>query len=144
MTFIYPKNLAFSCILCGICCEDTEERKRRILLLDEEANWISYKIGKEISDFAIHYAGKSPYLYQILKKENGKCVFLSIKNQCRIYQDRPLICRFYPFELINRINGGYEFLFTDECPGINQGEILEKKYFKNLFEIANKRFKSIK
>jgi Fe-S-cluster containining protein len=144
MTFIYPKNLAFSCILCGICCGDTKEKKRKILLLNEEAIWISNKIGKKILDFAIPCVDTSPYLYRILKKENGKCIFLSENNQCCIYQDRPLICRFYPFELFNRINESYEFLFTKECQGINQGKILDKKYFRDLFEMANNKFKRIK
>jgi len=38
------------------------------------------------------------------------------------------------------INKMYKFCFTEECPGINQGKILDKKYFNDLFELAKIRF----
>lgn len=109
-------------------------------MLDKEAKQISFKTGKKISDFATICVDKRPYLFEMNKKDNGQCVFLSSKNKCNIYSYRPLICKFYPFELINRINGKYEFLSTNECPGIDQGNILDKKYFKDLFELANTQF----
>lgn len=144
MDFSYPETLRFKCIKCGICCGDTKEKKRHILILSEEANQISIKTGKKISDFTSICAGKSPYFFEMNKKDDGKCVFLSSNNKCCIYSDRPLICRFYPFELVDRINEIHKFRSTDECPGINQGEILDKKYFNELFNLANTRFQRLK
>jgi Fe-S-cluster containining protein len=33
----------------------------------------------------------------MLKKENGKCIFLSDEFRCKIYDIRPDICRVYPY-----------------------------------------------
>lgn len=143
MDFIYPKNLRFNCKTCGICCGDTKKKKRTILMLDEEVAQINIRTGKKISDFVTICINKKPYSFEMKKKENGKCIFLSSENKCTIYSNRPLICRFYPFELNSKAKGTYEFLSTSECPGINQGKILEKKYFKDLFELAHAQFEKL-
>jgi Fe-S-cluster containining protein len=142
MDFIYPEIVRFRCNNCGICCGDTKEKKRQILMLDEEAKLIESKLGKNISEFTSICNYKTPYVYEMKKNENGKCVFLSSDCKCSIYSNRPLICRFYPFELVNRIE--YEFLFSNECPGINWGKKIGKKYFADLFRLANLKFKNIK
>ena len=41
---------------------------------------------------------KDSYSYEMKKNKKGKCFFLK-ENQCCIYEFRPIICRFYPFEL---------------------------------------------
>jgi len=138
--FIFPKKIRFECINCGVCCGDTKEKNRRILMLSEETAEISVKNGIKISDFSNICSDKKPYHYEMNKKQNGKCFFLSSKNKCNIYLERPLICRFYPFELIDQSDGNHKFYYTDECPGINKGKTLDKKYFTGLFEQAKNRF----
>ncbi len=96
--FTYPKNIAFRCNRCGLCCGDTEEKTRHILLLESEANVISAKTSLPKQEFTVQIADKAPYCYEMKKPKEGKCFFLK-DNQCSIYQQRPLICRFYPFEL---------------------------------------------
>jgi Fe-S-cluster containining protein len=75
-----------------------------------------------------------------MKKDNeGKCFFLK-DNQCCIYEFRPLICRFYPFELkFDPDKDQYAFNFTFECPGITKGRLVTKKDFKELFSLAKER-----
>ena len=71
-----------------------------------------------------------------MKKVEGDCRFLK-DNKCTIYESRPLICRFYPFELkFDQEKNTHVFSFTLECPTINQGKILTKKDFEELFELA--------
>jgi len=140
MDFVYPKNLKFSCNNCGICCGDTNKKERQILMFKEEVNQISNKTSRKISDFAIVSNDFKPYSFLMNKNKNGKCIFLSQKNKCCIYSDRPLICRFYPIELSDLINKKHKFSSTNECPGINHGNILDKKYFSDLFELAKSRF----
>lgn len=142
MDFVYPKDISFKCINCGICCGDTIKKKRHILMLKEEVDQLSNITHKKIIDFSSTYNDKSPYLFEMKKKDDGKCVFLSPKNTCSIYANRPLICRCYPFELVNQTNGIYKFSFTNECPGINSDNLLNKKYFINLFELIKTRFKN--
>jgi len=51
-----------------------------------------------------------------------------------------LICAFYPFELkFDKDKLLHIFDFTLECPGINQGKVVQEKDFKKLFELAQER-----
>jgi Fe-S-cluster containining protein len=133
--------MRFQCTKCGICCGDTKEKKRHILLLATEAEQIAAKTLQPIANFAVKTENKAPYMYEMRKTpEDGKCVFLN-GNRCAIYAFRPLICRFYPFELRTNQAQDYEFLCTNECPGLNKGKTLSKNYFKRLFYIAQYRLR---
>ena len=138
--FSYPVNVRFKCDRCGLCCGDTPEKTRHILLLEPEARKIAVHTSKPMSDFLVTIGGKQPYSFEMKKSRQGKCVFLGDSNQCSIYPLRPLICICYPFELkFNKHKELYNFDFTVECPGINQGRLLGKTDFKKLFEVAQER-----
>jgi len=132
MRFDYPKNIRFKCLKCALCCGDAKNRVRTILLLQIEAKRISQETYKNIDDFAEKIRGHEPYAYSMKKSKEGKCVFLR-DNLCSIYQLRPLICRFYPFQLKNVGINSYVFECTDECPGIGKGSQLKKRFFESLF-----------
>lgn len=137
--FNHPVNLRFECSKCGLCCGDTEKNTRHILLLKDEAEKIVFQTGQLTNVFAVEAAGNNPYVYEMKKSSEGKCIFLK-DNQCSIYPERPLVCIFYPFELkFNTDKDTHVFTFTFECPAINQGKLLEKDYFKKLFKIAQER-----
>jgi Fe-S-cluster containining protein len=107
--------------------------------LKNEAEKISLQAGQPIACFSVEVNGKHPYVYEMKKSSEGKCVFLK-NNQCSIYSSRPLICMFYPFELkFNENKESHDFEFTVECPGVNQGKLLDKADFKRLFDIAQER-----
>jgi Fe-S-cluster containining protein len=132
----YPAQLRFRCTKCGICCGDTQEKTRHILLLETEAKQIAKATSQPITGFAKRIHDKAPYQYEMKKTlEKGKCRFLA-KNRCTIYHLRPMICRFYPFELKTAANGKHQFLYTSECPSIGKGKTLSKNYFKKLFQLA--------
>jgi len=143
VNFDYPSTVRFRCIKCGICCGDTKEKTRHILLLKLEAEQIAKITAQPISKFAVELKGKAPYSYEMKKRaEDGKCVFLE-KNRCTIYPLRPLICRFYPFELKMSRSRKYKFLFTEECPGINKGRMLSESYFRKMFRLARIKHRQI-
>jgi len=123
---------------CGMCCGDTKEKTRHILLLRTEAEQIAKATSQPISEFTVKIKDKTPYSYEMKKTKDGKCVFLE-NNCCTIYSARPLICRFYPFELKIADSGKYTFLYTLECSGINKGPMLGKNYFRKLFRLARAR-----
>jgi Fe-S-cluster containining protein len=141
MKFDYPKNVCFECERCALCCGDTKNRARSILLLKIEVERISRKTLKSVDDFAEKVEGFEPYVYRMRKTNDGKCIFLKDKL-CNIYQIRPLICMFYPFELKEVKSNKYVFAYTDECPAIGNGLKLERSYFEKLFnkfvELMNK------
>jgi Fe-S-cluster containining protein len=137
--FDYPNAVRFKCIKCGICCGDTKEKNRHVLLLKTEAEQIAKATGRQVFKFAVKIEDKAPYSYKMKKRKNGKCIFLE-NNRCSIYSLRPLICRFYPFELKVMHNRKYTFLYTDECPGINKGQLLNENYFRKIFQLAHDKF----
>ncbi|MCW3996570.1 MAG: YkgJ family cysteine cluster protein [Candidatus Bathyarchaeota archaeon] len=136
MDFIYPANLSYECNRCGLCCGDTPHKIRHILLLPKEAQMISQQTGLPKQVFSKEVPNKDPYFYEMQKSVEGKCFFLK-NNQCNIYQIRPLICRFYPFELkFSPDQGMYVFSYTLECPTINRGKPVTRKDFSELYRLA--------
>ena len=132
MRYEYPTPIRFSCERCALCCGDTDQKTRRILILESEADDISKRTQIDIEKFTENDNRCKPYSYQIKKTENRKCIFLRDKA-CSIYEFRPLICRFYPFRLDFK-KDVYVFNYTNECPGIGKGKILKKDFFKKLFD----------
>lgn len=132
LSFEYPEHVRFKCVKCALCCGNTEDRTRSILLLKTEAYRISKLTLTVVDGFAEKISGFEPYVYRMRKTENGKCVFLE-DDLCSIYQVRPLICRFYPFQLHNLGNDRYAFAYTNECPGIGRGRQLKRDFFERLF-----------
>lgn len=127
----------FDCSMCARCCGDTEDTVRHVLLLKTEAEKIAKKTSQDIQAFAKEVYGFEPYCYEMKKTETeGKCFFLE-NNRCRIYDVRPIICRFYPFELKNLGNDSYLFLFTTKCSGIGKGPRMEREFFEHLFKVAS-------
>lgn len=138
MEFTYPADICFECNCCGICCADTDHKLRHILLLESEAEEISVATGKAIEDFCNESNGTAPYIYE-MKKVEGDCIFLK-DNKCTNYEHRPLICRFYPFELkFDSDKDTHVFTATRECPMIGQGKIMTKKDFEALYALATQR-----
>jgi len=137
--FTYPANVCFECNCCGLCCGDTDHKRRHILMLESEAEEISAQTGRPIEDFATESNGTQPYSYE-MKKIEGDCVFLK-NNKCTIYEARPLICRFYPFELkFDKDKNSHAFTFTEECPTINRGgRTMSMRDFEALFALAQQR-----
>jgi len=86
-----------------------------------------------LGEFAEKAEGFEPYIYKMKKTLDGKCVFLK-DSSCSIYAKRPLVCRFYPFELKNMGNNRYTFICTEECPAIGKGPLLRRSYFERLFK----------
>jgi Fe-S-cluster containining protein len=106
------------------------------MLLTKDARTISEAILKPVETFATETSGNGPYVYEMRKtREEGKCTFLK-GTDCSIYAVRPLVCRFYPFELVTLKDGKPRFFCTEECPGIGKGKRLEREYFENLFKRA--------
>jgi Fe-S-cluster containining protein len=98
--------------------------------LKDDVKLISTRTGLRTYEFAERCEGSEPYIYE-MKKNDKKCVFFK-DNACQIYTFRPLICKFYPFQLNNPEEDKFVFNHTDECSGIGKGERLEKEFFEEL------------
>ncbi|MDI6883971.1 MAG: YkgJ family cysteine cluster protein [Hadesarchaea archaeon] len=138
MNFRAPKNIRFECQRCARCCGDTSHRGRNILLMESEVERISKHTGLRPLSFASPASNSGHYRYR-MKKRNGKCVFLEGKA-CRIYDIRPLICRFYPFS-IRKTNNTYMFEIAKDCPGIGLGGQLGQGEFEKMLLKAQSTLK---
>ncbi|MHA1298842.1 MAG: YkgJ family cysteine cluster protein [Candidatus Helarchaeota archaeon] len=75
------------CLKCGNCCIQTE-----MPLSNKDIQTITQTIKTKVK----FYEEKDGYL--ILKNISGNCIFFDItKKNCKIYENRPQGCRFYPF-----------------------------------------------
>ena len=143
--FEYPTDVCFDCSKCGLCCGDTSQKVRRVLMLMSDVEKILDNAGQPMSHFAIKVHGNEPYIYEMRKNPvDGKCVFLK-DNQCTIYEFRPLICRFYPVELKTDESEKIVFRVTSECPSVCfkcaiGDKKLGKNYFQQLLELARAEF----
>jgi Fe-S-cluster containining protein len=110
---------------------DTKVHVRHILMLEAEAKQISRVSLESIEEFAVKVVSFEPYTYEMKKSGEKKCFFLD-GNHCRIYSVRPLVCRFYPFQLSRGKGKKYRFSVTAECPGLGKGGPLKREFFENM------------
>jgi Fe-S-cluster containining protein len=127
LKLLYPKNISFECQRCAKCCGDTPKRKRKVLMLEREVEQISHITNLKPEEFSTPASGSEPYRYTMIKQE-GKCVFLK-GAVCQIYNHRPLLCRFFPFCLEQVGSEIFEFNYSEECPGIGLGKVIEEEIF---------------
>ena len=113
------KKTGFRCMMCGDCCRENTPDSNLILISAEEVRDIIAATGMKWDEVADPYpdffeaGGCSVTLAWCLKRKGGQCIFLNNDNRCRIYKNRPWICRTYPFMLTD------EALIVSECK--NQG-----------------------
>jgi Fe-S-cluster containining protein len=108
-------------------------------MLDSEVEEIQERTGKRRDEFCIEIFDKLPYRFEMKKAQDGKCVFLKPEG-CNIYGFRPMVCRFYPFELkFDEAQQKHVFSATTECPALNQGKHLTLADFKRLFWLAQEK-----
>ncbi|MDR0797394.1 MAG: YkgJ family cysteine cluster protein [Nitrososphaerota archaeon] len=131
--------MKFECAKCSLCCGNTEVKTRRIIMLKNEAKEIQKQTSISINEFCFEITAQQPYELEMKKPHNGKCFFLK-DNMCSVYSFRPMICRFYPFELkFDEKQLKYVFTATAECPALNQGKRLTQTFFKMLFWLAEEK-----
>jgi len=95
------KQLGFRCELCARCC--TKEFNDHVFLLDADLAVIR-QINPDSITPAPYYEfcdQKGRFYvsgYALKTKPDGSCIFLENKR-CKIYYNRPSICRVYPYML---------------------------------------------
>ena len=140
MNIVVPNKVQFDCQRCARCCGDTSHRGRNLLLTNSDVKQICKVTEMNPLSFASPISDGGYYQYK-MKKRNGKCIFLDGKA-CRIYNHRPLICRFYPFSVEKKSNK-YVFEIAEDCPGIGLGGVIPCEMFEAMLQEAQKRLSPI-
>lgn len=79
------------CQECGRCCH-----QKLITILPEEVDRISSAAGVPLGEFMSKYVGFSKD-GRIMLLRTDPCAFLGKDKKCRIWEDRPEVCREFPY-----------------------------------------------
>jgi len=119
------QSIGFECTRCGTCCSAVEPDSNLVMVTPVEIREIMDGYGHSWQEIAKPYPEKishgADHTYTIgwcIHRIDGNCVFLE-NSACRIYQNRPWICRTYPFVLDG------DTVRTYPCPGLGR-EICRK------------------
>jgi len=119
------KTLKFKCQRCAVfCCKLGGPRLTR-----EDVE-------------RLEQAGYNPYVFLdveqkgLKSREDGSCIFLSATSkegvyQCSVYDQRPVLCRLYPFQFERLGPGSFALELIPCCNGLNaeDGEIVDERFF---------------
>lgn len=95
-------SLYFECEKCGYCCTATN-----VHLFKQDIEQIA----------ELGYSGfyePSQAGFRIKGTRTKKCLFLDSNNKCKIYENRPFVCREYPFKVVflNKSTAFIDCLFS--------------------------------
>lgn len=140
----------WDCHSCGFCCRSTKFK-----LSDEDLKKLREQHWEQHSDFrgvqVVTRHGWWKKYYQLGKRPDGTCIFLTEDNLCRIHRDlgesaKPLICRLFPFQLVPLEQFAFVTL-RQYCPSVvaDKGRPLEEhlQYIAQLAEEGELALKPI-
>ncbi|HJK02319.1 MAG TPA: YkgJ family cysteine cluster protein [Methanocorpusculum sp.] len=108
------RKAGFSCLRCGACCSGPNNEVMVSQPEIEELSATTNLLRDEIVEPYPEWIKKDGFTFTfgwVLKRNSdGNCIFLE-KKQCQVYNNRPYICRTYPFMLDG------ERLIISMCPG---------------------------
>jgi Fe-S-cluster containining protein len=124
------REITFGCQKCGSCCRSSR-KDVSVSLYYPDIKRIPLHLECDVREFIMEYCQPviEDYVFSDneisarrleLKREGGQCIFLE-NNRCRIYKDRPYVCRNAPFlfEILHK-HGNWEW-FSGFCKGVNRG-----------------------
>lgn len=127
--FYYPANLRWDCRKCGRCCQDIDGWDRLVLLLEKDIHRI------EDLGYNNFYENVEDGKYvAIMRKNNEKCIFFE-DGKCKVYLERAFLCRIYPF-YVDKVGELFVIYVDDACVGIDKGDVIEEKFYRELLEYA--------
>ena len=104
---------AFSCRMCGHCCQG----QGGILLTDKDLLRLAAHLGLEPAEVLARYAETRDGKVGVKCGPDGCCVFY--KDGCGVHPGRPDVCRAWPFFRGNLVDESSWRLIQDYCPGVN-------------------------
>src|SRR3972149_8581906 len=93
------KIIDFKCLKCGTCCknllEDFDDGLRRGLVLTAKETKL---FPAEIISPKMAIGVNTPKIILQYQLNANNCPHINEKNECKIYNNRPLMCRAFPYE----------------------------------------------
>ena len=101
----------FPCEMCGRCCHQPN-----IVVRPEEVDPLARAAGIPLQEFISDYIIRTSD-GRLLFSKTDPCVFLGGDNRCKVWKDRPEICRDFPYAVAMFMSRVYIAL-TDESADI--------------------------
>jgi Fe-S-cluster containining protein len=99
----------FPCEMCGRCCHQPY-----ITILPGEVDKISRAADIPLYDFMTSYVTRASD-GRLLFKRTDPCAFLEKDNRCRIWKDRPEICRDFPYAVSMFMSRAYLAITNEDA-----------------------------
>ncbi|MCL2148091.1 MAG: YkgJ family cysteine cluster protein [Methanomassiliicoccaceae archaeon] len=100
---------AFPCEMCGRCCHQPN-----IAVLPGEVDRVAAAAGIPLHEFVGNHIVRTPDGRLLLRKK-GACEFLGGDNRCSIWEDRPEVCRDFPYAVSMFMSRVYLALTDDRA-----------------------------
>ena len=112
----------FPCEMCGRCC-----CQPNIAVRPEEVDRIAHAAGIPLHEFITGYLVRTSD-GRMLFKRTGPCAFLDGDNRCRIWKDRPEICRDFPYAVSMFMSRVYIALTDDDADIVELIEYMDDSW----------------
>jgi hypothetical protein len=112
----------FPCEMCGRCC-----RQPNIIIRPEEVDRISFASKIPLHEFISGYIVRTTD-GRLLFSKTDPCAFLDTDNRCRIWKDRPEICRDFPYAVSMFMSRVYIALTDDDADIIELIDYMDESW----------------
>lgn len=112
----------FPCEMCGKCCHQPN-----IIVRPDEVDRIANAAGISLHDFITGYIGMTQD-GRILFSKTSPCAFLNDDNRCKIWKDRPEICRDFPYAVSMFMSRVYIALTNEDADIIELIEYMDDSW----------------
>lgn len=116
----YADGLAFECQGCGDCCRGPGGY---VWVTEEEARAMADAVGMAFGEFAAKMLRTTLSGFALVDDGHGDCPFLGDDNRCRIYHQRPMQCKTWPWWEENLVSPRRWADIASRCPGMNRGPV---------------------
>ncbi len=116
----YGGGLSFQCQGCGDCCRGPGGY---VWVTVDEAKAIAAALGRDFGGFAASMLRKTPEGLALVDDAHGNCPLLGDDGRCKLYAERPMQCKTWPWWEENLISPERWNNAARRCPGMNRGEV---------------------
>lgn len=117
----YAAGLCFQCTQCGDCCTGDPGY---VWVNDKEIAALAKKLGFSTFMFEQQFVRRVGKRKSLVELTNGDCVLFDPKKRCcRVYEERPIQCKTWPFWDMNIATEEDWRDTVERCPGCNNGPL---------------------
>lgn len=123
----FEQGLTFQCQGSGRCCV-SRGQYGFVYMTATDRRQMAQVLGLATRSFTKQFCEKTDGIWHLKKSGMGpECLFLNKKNQCDVYEGRPIQCRTWPFWSENLSPKAWSKNVASYCPGVGKGPLVSAK-----------------